>query len=65
MGHTDPMASTTVDASQVRSFLETLFGSDLHAKRFLSLANATLGTIHAASLSVHAIGHALAPASKP
>ncbi|WP_233614230.1 MULTISPECIES: hypothetical protein [Corallococcus] len=37
-----------------------MFEEDLHAKRVLSLAHATLGVVHAASLSVHAIGQALA-----
>ncbi|MFB1482349.1 hypothetical protein [Corallococcus sp. RDP092CA] len=32
---------------------------DLHAKRVLSLAHVTLGVVHTASLSVHAIGQAL------
>lgn len=45
---------------QVLDFLTGLFERDLHAKRVLSLAHATLGLVHAASLSVHAIGQALA-----
>ncbi len=44
----------------MRTCLEGLFGEDLHAKRVLSLALATLGVIHAASLSVYAIGQAVA-----
>lgn len=44
----------------MHAFLEGLFGEDLHAKRVLSLSLATLGVIHAASLSVYAIGQALA-----
>ena len=39
-----------------------MFGEELHSKRVLSLALATLGVIHAASLSVYAIGQALAEA---
>ncbi len=39
-----------------------MVGDDLHAKRVLSLANATLGVIHAASLGVAAIGRSLAQA---
>ena len=35
---------------------------DLHAKRVLSLANATLGVLTSASLAVHAIGQGLAQA---
>nr|WP_177233866.1 IS4 family transposase [Stigmatella erecta] len=45
---------------QVHTFLASLFGEDLHAKRVLSLSLATLGVIHAASLSVYAIGQAVA-----
>jgi len=44
----------------VDRFLAGLFERDLHAKRVLSLANATLGVIETASLAVHAIGHGLA-----
>jgi hypothetical protein len=44
----------------VRSFLNELYGADLHAKRIASLADATLGVMHAASLAVAAIGQALA-----
>ncbi|ATB45119.1 hypothetical protein [Corallococcus macrosporus] len=49
-----------INEEQVRAFLENLFEEDLHAKRVLSLSHATLGVVHAASLSVHAIGQALA-----
>ncbi|WP_434299741.1 hypothetical protein [Corallococcus exiguus] len=49
-----------INEEQVLRFLESLFEEDLHAKRVLSLAHATLGVVHAASLSVHAIGQALA-----
>ncbi|NNC00455.1 IS4 family transposase, partial [Corallococcus exiguus] len=49
-----------INEEQVLRFLESLFEEDLHAKRVLSLAHATLGGVHAASLSVHAIGQALA-----
>jgi hypothetical protein len=49
-----------INEHQVHSLLEGLFGEDLHAKRVLSLALAPLGVIQAASLSVYAIGQALA-----
>lgn len=49
-----------INEEQVRTFLSNLFEEDLHAKRVLSLSHATLGVVHAASLSVHAIGQALA-----
>jgi len=44
----------------VHSFVDELFGEDLHAKRVTSLAKATVGTLQAASLAVSAIGHGLA-----
>ena len=46
---------------EVYHFLEALFDDDLHAKRILSLANATLGVIKSASLAVNTIGQGLAP----
>jgi len=44
----------------VHRFLKTLFAEDLHAKRVLSLAGATLGVIESASLAVAMIGQGLA-----
>ncbi len=44
----------------VHQFLRTLFAEDLHAKRVLSLAGATLGVIESASLAVAMIGQGLA-----
>jgi hypothetical protein len=38
--------------------LEEVVGEDLHVKTILSLANATLGVLHAASLCIHVIGRA-------
>lgn len=52
----------SVGFEQVHRFLGNLFGSDLHAKRILSLANATLGVIKTASLAVNIIGLGLAQA---
>ncbi len=54
------MRAQPINEKKVHAFLEGLFGEDLHAKRVLSLSLATLGAIHAASLSVYAIGQALA-----
>jgi hypothetical protein len=45
---------------EVHRFLDSLFDGDLHAKRVLSLANATLGVIRTSSLAVHTIGQGLA-----
>ena len=44
----------------VHRFLKTLFAGDLHAKRVLSLAGATIGVIESASLAVAMIGQGLA-----
>lgn len=56
------MRFTAINEKQVHGFLSSLFEEELHTKRVLSLALATLGVIHAASLSVYAIGQALAMA---
>jgi hypothetical protein len=50
----------TVGFQDVHHFVASLFDGDLHAKRVLSLANATLGVIRTASLAVNIIGHGLA-----
>ena len=46
----------------ISEFITNLYEGDLHAKRVLSLANATLGVLTSASLAVHAIGQGLAQA---
>ena len=56
-------AEKFVSADQVHSFMREVLSEDLHARRVLSLANAVTGAIHAAALSIHAIGAALAGAS--
>jgi len=50
----------TLCFEDVHRFLVGLFDGDLHAKRVLSLANATLGVIGTASLAVNTIGQGLA-----
>ncbi len=50
----------TLGFAEVHSFLAGLFEGALHAKRILSLANATLGVIRTASLAVNTIGQGLA-----
>ena len=47
---------------EMLKFITELYDGDLHAKRVLSLANATLGVLTSASLAVHAIGQGLAQA---
>ena len=48
---------------QVHQFVREILEDDFHAMRVLSLANAVTGAVHAAALSIHAIGAALAAAS--
>ena len=38
------------------NFINILYEGDLHAKRVLSLANATLGVLTSVSLAIHAVG---------
>ncbi|MFM5386618.1 IS4 family transposase, partial [Aeromonas veronii] len=40
----------------ILNHIDDIFGQDMHAKRVLSLANATLGVIESGSLAIHAIG---------
>lgn len=49
-----------VHAADVHKLVEDVFGDSLHAKRVESLSRATTGVIHAAALSVSAVGRALA-----
>ena len=44
------------------NFITTLYEGDLHAKRVLSLANATVGVLTSAWLAIHAVGRGLAQA---
>ena len=55
-------SNPTLGFKGVHAFLSGLFDGDLHAKRVLSLANASLGVIRSGSLAVHAIGLGLAQA---
>jgi len=50
------------ELADVQSFVDGLYGTDLHAKRIASLAGATLGVMRSASLPVAMIGQALAQA---
>jgi hypothetical protein len=50
----------TLCFGEVHCFLGGLFDGDLHAKRILSLTNATPGVIKTASLAVNTIGQGLA-----
>jgi hypothetical protein len=50
----------TLCFGEIHRFLDGLFDGDLHAKRPLSLTNATIGVIKTASLAVNRIGQCLA-----
>jgi hypothetical protein len=52
--------AVAIDEAQVREFLTGLLERELHVKRIVSLSHATLGVVQAASLSVAAIGRAMA-----
>lgn len=52
--------SAPTDPLKVAKTIEKLFGDDLHTLRVLSLANGVVGVLHAAVLSIHAIGRAYA-----
>ena len=55
-------ACKTVSHHQVHQLLDEVLGPGVHAKRIASLAHATLGVMHTASLAVCTIGHGLAMA---
>lgn len=57
------LSSGGVSSPKVHGFVAGVFGEDLHSKRVLSLGNAALGALRAASLAVCTIGHSLAAAS--
>jgi hypothetical protein len=50
----------SLDHRYVKNLAEEIFGEDLHQKRIGSLSNGIVGVLHAASLSIHAIGAAYA-----
>lgn len=57
-----PLAKNRLRPADIHRFVDKLVGDDFHAKRVLSLANGVTGTIHGATLGVHAIGQGLAQA---
>lgn len=56
------MRANPLSFKTVENFVNKAVGDDLHAKRVLSLANATVGVVHGAALGVSTIGRALAQA---
>ena len=57
-----PLAKSRLRPADIHRFVEKLVGDDFHAKRVLSLGDAVTGTIHSATLGIHAIGQGLAQA---
>lgn len=55
---------TVLGLEQIRGAVGEMFGGDLHALRVLSLGNGVAGVLHAAMLSVHAIGQAYAEVAR-
>jgi hypothetical protein len=51
-----------LSSKRVERFVERLFGAVVHAKRVLSISNATLGVSAAGNLAVHKIGEGLSNA---
>src|SRR5215213_9361241 len=51
-----------MQVKDVRNFLDSVLEEDIHTKRIVSLANATLGVMTGASLGVAVIGKSLAQA---
>jgi Transposase DDE domain. len=49
-----------LDRQYIHNFVDELFSKTLHEKRLESLSNSVLGVVHAAVLSIHAIGAAYA-----
>jgi len=56
------MKSHPINPRRIEALVAQIAGEDFHAKRVLSVTNAVVGVIHAAALSIHAIGHGLAQA---
>ena len=56
------MRTNPLGFKTIKNFVRKALGDDLHAKRVLSLANATVGVVHGAALGVSTIGRALAQA---
>jgi hypothetical protein len=57
------LARVGLSSGSIQRFLNQVAEDDLHVKTVLSLSNATLGVLHAASLCIHVVGRAFAWAS--
>lgn len=49
-----------LSAKSIEQFVTSVLEDDLHVKTVMSVANATLGVVHAASLCIHVIGRSYA-----
>ena len=56
------MTPHAIAVDQVRPLIDRMAGEQLHAKQVESVTNAVVGVVQAVSLSIHAIGIALASA---
>jgi len=52
------LARVGLSSASIQKFLSDVVEDDLHVKTILSIANATLGVLHAASLCIHVMGRA-------
>ena len=57
------MNPNVITVTAVSRIIERMVGDDMHTKRVASVTNAVVGVVHAASLSIHAIGAGLAGAA--
>src|ERR1700687_896676 len=65
MGMESPELRDGGRLKDIRAFIDSLYGHDLHAKRVDSLAAATLGVMTGASLAVAMIGPGPGPGTRP
>ncbi len=56
------MKRPSFDFKKISNVIKGVFKGELHKKRELSIANATLGVINSKSLIIHKVGHGLAAA---
>ena len=50
------MGKINISVARIRDFVNYAIGSDMHAKRVLSLGNAVAGSLSTAALAIHTIG---------
>ena len=55
-----PLRQPGVDLAETYSYIDDVFGSELHVKLVESLSHATYGLIQSLSLATHLIGEGLA-----